>query len=403
MLRIAAFLWLAAYHGASPHGDGALVAGAALFGVALALADAGDAHPLHDPLWVALGLVGFRAWKTFCWRGGYLARLQRTDAPLLPVLAVCLVSSSTDAGSLLRQDLYAPVCVCGAFAAATHTAADLLLSGSVDTPLAQYKDGKPADVSSRFARYLIAVVASVAVAAAPFVLLSWVDGDGSPRSPCGVAAFLKAWPALTCIWVCRKLGGRRPTFHSNCVAFALCGLGDVLLQLDDRPVVGTSGDRFPALFVPGLAAFLLGHCQFVWTFWIAGGDAPAPRATFASLAVAAAIVAMLFPVLPEGDAVLRVALPCYAAIIATMANRAFSMWQSAEPGTLARAGAGAAAAGAVIFMASDFMIAVDRFLVPLGEIRNVLVMGTYFTALSLIALSSLVGKQETRNERAPYV
>jgi len=125
------------------------------------------------------------------------------------------------------------------------------------------------------------------------------------------------------------------------VAALVCSLaGDVLLMLPQD------------LFVPGLAAFLVGHVAYVVGFWTHG-----PRAL--ALLVAALVVLVL--VLPLGRRILtsiarsdqppelRVAVGAYIAVISAMLATALAT------------GNVLAGAGALLFVASDSMIAWDRF------------------------------------------
>jgi len=120
-------------------------------------------------------------------------------------------------------------------------------------------------------------------------------------------------------------------------ALCLGLLGDVYLML---PV---------DLFVPGLAAFLLGHLAYIADFHATLGW---------RLFWFAVVVGATFPVsgriigaVKEGN--LRVAVIVYFAVISFMAASAFA------------SGLKLAAVGAALFVASDAIIAWDRFVQPL--------------------------------------
>lgn len=131
--------------------------------------------------------------------------------------------------------------------------------------------------------------------------------------------------------------------------------GDVLLMLPQD------------LFVPGLAAFLVGHLCYLVGFWTHGPSGFA-------LAIAVVVVAAL--VAPLGRRILtsigrarqprelRFAVAAYMAVISAMLATALAT------------GNVLAAAGAVLFVASDSMIAWDRFVHPFAR-APVAIMVTY--------------------------
>jgi uncharacterized membrane protein YhhN len=116
--------------------------------------------------------------------------------------------------------------------------------------------------------------------------------------------------------------------------------GDVLLMLPQD------------LFVPGLAAFLAAHLCYVAGFWSAGPT---------GVALAVAVVVVVAVVAPLGRAILaaigraglpgelRIAVAAYMTVISAMLATALAT------------GNVLAAVGATLFVASDSMIAWDRF------------------------------------------
>jgi uncharacterized membrane protein YhhN len=116
--------------------------------------------------------------------------------------------------------------------------------------------------------------------------------------------------------------------------------GDVLLMLPSD------------LFVPGLAAFLVGHVCYLVGFWTHG---PSAFALVIAVVVVVALVAplgrrILTSVARAGQpGELRFAVAAYMAVISAMLATALAT------------GNVLAAAGAVLFVASDSMIAWDRF------------------------------------------
>ena len=167
------------------------------------------------------------------------------------------------------------------------------------------------------------------------------------------------------------------------VAALLASLaGDVLLMLPDR-------------FVPGLAAFLFAHLCYLALFQrstarlrgVAAGTGrevaavrsvwfPSRRALLATLVVGAAVYAYLWHGLGPG---LRAPVAAYVLVIALMAAQAIG-----RALLLGDRAAALVAVGAVLFMASDTLLAVDRFAHPL-PLASLWVLATYYAAQILIA------------------
>lgn len=151
-----------------------------------------------------------------------------------------------------------------------------------------------------------------------------------------------------------------------------CLVGDVLLMLPQ--------DRF----VPGLAAFLAGHLLYIGGFlqppvgagpafsWSGAGLAATLAVVVASEAVPAGLV--LRALVDRGQRVLVAPVAVYMAAIVTMVTLACN------------SGSAVAATGAVLFLVSDTVLAVDRFVAPLR--RGTLVVHiTYHLAQGLLVLS----------------
>lgn len=146
-------------------------------------------------------------------------------------------------------------------------------------------------------------------------------------------------------------------------ALALSLAGDVFLM-------------FEGFFIPGLASFLVAHVFYIALFKQGVPWFPSRAALAGTLLAGAAMYAFLFPTLAP---VLRVAVACYTVVIGLMAaqaiGRAMVLRDSAAIGV---------AAGALFFMASDSLLAVNRFALPL-PMAQFFVLGTYYIAQVLIA------------------
>ena len=149
-------------------------------------------------------------------------------------------------------------------------------------------------------------------------------------------------------------------------ALVLCLAGDVFLM-------------FPGYFIPGLVSFLLAHLCYLALFrqgvrWFPSGPALA-----ATLSVAAALYAFLFPYLAP---VLKVAVAAYALVIALMAAQAIG-----RAALLRDPAAIAVAIGAGLFMLSDALLAINKFAQPLA-MAQFWVLATYYAAQVLIVCNA---------------
>ena len=146
----------------------------------------------------------------------------------------------------------------------------------------------------------------------------------------------------------------------------LCSLaGDVLLMV-------------PAdLFLPGLVAFLAAHLCYLTAFRSDGGGAGPVGLLVLVVLAGAGVLSVLWPSLGP----MRIPVLVYVAVILTMCWMALGRWW------VTRApGSGLAAAGALCFVVSDSLLALDRFRSPI-PLSPLLVLGTYYAAQILIASS----------------
>lgn len=151
------------------------------------------------------------------------------------------------------------------------------------------------------------------------------------------------------------------------VAGLVCSLaGDVFLMLPR--------DRF----VEGLVSFLVAHLFYVAAFRAGGAGEVSVWAGAALAGYGALMVGLLWGRLGR----LRWAVVAYVAVILLMAWLALNRWLGAGP-----AGSGLAAAGAVLFVASDSLLAWNRFKGGFRAAQGS-VLVTYFAAQWLIALST---------------
>lgn len=158
-------------------------------------------------------------------------------------------------------------------------------------------------------------------------------------------------------------------------ALACCLVGDIVLMLPKN------------LFVPGLAAFLVGHALFIGGLLQPPSPAGVPPFSFsllglgvAALAVSAAeavpAAVLLRSLLDQGQRTLIPPVAVYVGAIATMVVLAVNV------------GVLAAAVGAALFLVSDTVLAWNRFVRPVRS-GPVAVHVTYHLAQGLLVLSLL--------------
>ncbi len=158
-----------------------------------------------------------------------------------------------------------------------------------------------------------------------------------------------------------------------------------------------AGDVFLMLpggyFIPGLASFLVAHLFYIALFRQGIPRFPNRPALLLALAVGAAMYAWVWDGLT--DPVLKVAVAAYVSVISLMVAQAVG-----RATVLRDAGSRAVALGACVFMLSDSLIAINRFVQPLPLV-SLWVLTTYYAAQFLMVrnakprISSLRGT--TRN------
>jgi uncharacterized membrane protein YhhN len=169
--------------------------------------------------------------------------------------------------------------------------------------------------------------------------------------------------ALVCVW---QVADRHR--HPVATWYLLAGLG--------LSLVGDVCLLVPDGFIPGLVAFLLAHVCYIRLF---RRDAPwlAHRmAAVAVLSMGAAIYAYLWTQGLPGA--LRIPVGLYVLVIALMASQAIG-----RAAILHNPGACSVAWGAVSFMASDTILAIDKFVQPVPGVAFG-VLGSYYVAQWLI-------------------
>ena len=206
--------------------------------------------------------------------------------------------------------------------------------------------------------WLTALSALLTILAAPFAWdQAWMPFVFKPLTTILILAH--AWPR----------GGDAPKMRRLIRAGLVLSLvGDVFLLW---PKEG---------FVFGLVAFLLAHLAYIAAF-----STPlrfgARRWPFAAYAIVAALIlGLLWPGVPGA---LRLPVLAYVLCLASMAAQAAAWWLSGHgDAALARN----AALGGLLFMASDALLAVNKFSAPL-PLATLWILATYWSAQWCIAES----------------
>lgn len=137
-------------------------------------------------------------------------------------------------------------------------------------------------------------------------------------------------------------------------------------------------------FVPGLVAFLLAHLCYIVAF--REGLRAGRGLLAASILLGAFAVLNVLGLWPHLPAPMRMPVLAYVVVLASMAVLALArQWRSPQPAVEARS-APWAAVGALLFVASDSLLAWDRFAGGL-PLASLLVLSTYYGAQYAIARS----------------
>lgn len=154
------------------------------------------------------------------------------------------------------------------------------------------------------------------------------------------------------------------------IGLVLSLIGDVLLMW---PKEG---------FLPGLVAFLLAHLAYIAAFTVPVRLAARPLVFVGYAALALLILAQLWPGIPGA---LRAPVVAYVICLATMAAQALVWWRSSVARTAFDAPlARWAALGGALFMASDSLLAINKFAVPLS-MSSLWTLSIYWAAQWCIA------------------
>ncbi len=164
--------------------------------------------------------------------------------------------------------------------------------------------------------------------------------------------------------------GARGLFHHQ---FDTLLVGALLFSLVGDVFLMLPGGNY---FIPGLTSFLVAHLFYIALFRQGQAWFPHRTALVYALALGASMYAVLWGSL--GDPVLKVAVAAYVTVISLMAAQAIGRAR-----VLDDAASRWVAVGACVFMASDALIAIDKFLTPV-PLASLWILLTYYGAQMLI-------------------
>lgn len=193
-----------------------------------------------------------------------------------------------------------------------------------------------------------------ALGAAASGLYFWAFAGGRR----GLAVALKPLPLL-CLAAWVAAGARTPSAWLVVAGLVVSLVADVLIE---------------SSFLAGLGTFLLAHVAYIAAFVARTGE-PLLLLLLPFLAWGALVLARLWP----GLGPMRMPVIVYAVVICAM------MWRAAA--TVGTPGGWTALAGAVLFAASDTLIAWDRFHRPIQGSRYPIML-LYWAGQLLIAMSA---------------
>lgn len=164
------------------------------------------------------------------------------------------------------------------------------------------------------------------------------------------------------LWVLQGSGGKSARLVA--IGLALCLVADILIELS---------------FLAGLATFLVAHVFYIAAFFTET-SAWLPLRALPFIAWGASVFLFLWPRLGT----MRIPVAVYVLVICTM------MWRAAAcvgSGNAPNVGEWSALVGAVLFAASDTLIALDRFHAPIAGVRTPIIL-LYWLGQWGIALST---------------
>jgi uncharacterized membrane protein YhhN len=159
--------------------------------------------------------------------------------------------------------------------------------------------------------------------------------------------------------------------------FLFSWLGDISLMLE------SSSEQF---FTTGLVAFLIAHIFYIIAFgnnvWHSPNPAFLKKTPLAGLPILVLYGILLYFLIPSLNEMLLPVIS-YATVLTIMVLAALNRYQAAPPDSVALI-----FTGSLLFMASDSLIAIDKFLTPMDGVQ-LLIMALYISAQYFIAIGGM--------------
>ena len=156
-------------------------------------------------------------------------------------------------------------------------------------------------------------------------------------------------------------------------ALSLSGLGDIFLEMDEDNTV---------YFMLGLISFLVSHVLYIRAFYFPEIMMCIPPVW--KLALIVYYIFMMVYLLPSAPLTLSVPIMIYGAVLAAMLGATIGRCYA---GQFNKQSKRLALVGAAIFVASDTILAVNKFSSPIPMAKT-LTMITYYTAQTLLTMST---------------
>ena len=157
------------------------------------------------------------------------------------------------------------------------------------------------------------------------------------------------------------------------VALFLSGLGDIFLELDEDNTF---------YFMLGLVSFLVSHILYIRAFYFNELLKCTPAVWMLALLVY--YVLMMVYLLPSAPLVLSVPIMIYGAVLAAMLGATIGRCYAGQFNRQSRT---LSLIGAIVFVVSDTILAINKFSFPIPMAKTV-IMITYYTAQTLLTMST---------------
>lgn len=187
-------------------------------------------------------------------------------------------------------------------------------------------------------------------------------------------------------WYFLSIGKEKTISHKLiAVGFVFSWFGDIFLML---PYTLYQFKKYELImFLLGLVSFLITHIFYITAFnkerKAGGGTGIFKSKPWAALPTVGLFIALMVLLLPNIGAVMKAPIFVYAGILTTM-----TLFAANRYGSVNNSSFWLVYLGAVIFMLSDSMIAINKFYAPF-ESSRLLIMATYLVAQYLIAKGTI--------------